>query len=130
MRMNEERTLHGEPWNAGRIIGAKPPLKPKNIWALRTRLQIANRIGDLAMFNLAIDGMLRGCDLVSLKVGDVFCAGGVRPRSLVIQHKTRQPVPFELTEPTKEALTAWLAVRRPRESEWLWPSGTAARQLR
>jgi hypothetical protein len=79
MCMNEERTLHGEPWSAGRIIGAKPPLKPKRIWALRTRLQIANPIRGLAMFNLAIDGKLRGCDLVSLKAGDVLCAGGVRP---------------------------------------------------
>jgi hypothetical protein len=107
MRMNEERTLDGEPWNAGRIIGAKPPLKPKRIWALGTRLQIANPKRGLAMFNLAIDSKLRGCDLVSLKASDVFSAGGVRPRSLVIQHKTWQPVPFELTEPIAAPPSDW-----------------------
>lgn len=115
-------SVQGVPWNAGRIIGAKPPLKPKHIWALRTRLQIASRVRDLAMFNLAIDSKLRGCDLVTLKVGDVFSGSGIRARSVVVQHKTGQPVPFEITEPTKDALAAWLAIRRAKGSDWLWPS--------
>jgi hypothetical protein len=91
--MSEASRSHRGPWNAGRIVGAKPPLKPKHIWALRARLQIANRVRDLAMFNLAIGSKLRGCDLVSLKIGDVFSGGGIRARSVVIQHKTRQSVP-------------------------------------
>lgn len=111
-----------EPWNSDQIIGAKPPLKPKHIWALRTRLQIGNRVRDLAMFNLAIDSKRPGCDLVALKVGDVFSGSGIRSRSVVIQHKTGQTVPFEITEPTKDALAVWLAIRRAKGRDWLWPS--------
>ena len=68
------------PWNAGRIVGSKPALKPKHIWGIRTRLQLAGRVRDLAMFNLALDSKLRGCDLVKLRVSDVMVAGTVRPR--------------------------------------------------
>ena len=112
------------PWNAGRIVGAKPPLKPKHIWGIRTRLQLAGRVRDLAMFNVAIDSKLRGCDLVSLRVGDVMLAGSIRPRSSVLQQKTGRPVPFEVTDATKEALTQWLAVRRSKGADWLFPSRT------
>ena len=112
------------PWNAGRIIGAKPPLKPKHIWGIRTRLQLAGRVRDLAMFNVAIDSKLRGCDLVSLRVGDVMLAGSIRPRSSVLQQKTGRPVPFEVTDATKDALTHWLAVRRSKGTDWLFPSRT------
>ncbi len=112
------------PWNAGRIVGAKPPLKPKHIWGIRTRLQLAGRVRDLAMFNVAIDSKLRGCDLVSLRVRDVMLAGSIRPRSSVLQQKTGRPVPFEVTDATKEALTQWLAVRRSKGSDWLFPSRT------
>lgn len=122
MHADHEPHSQHEPWSAGRIVGAKPPLKPQHIWALRTRLQIANRVRDLAMLNLAIDSKLRGCDLVTLKVGDVFSGNGIRARSVVVQHKTGQPVPFEITEPTKKALAAWLTIRRAKGSEWLWPS--------
>ena len=110
------------PWNVGRIVGAKPPLKPKHIWGIRTRLQLAGRIRDLAMFNLAIDSKLRGCDLVKLRVGDVMLAGSVRPRSTVLQQKTGRPDPFELTEATKEALVHWLDVTRRTAADWLFPS--------
>jgi len=106
------------------MVGAKPPLKPKHIWGIRTRLQLANRVRDLAMFNMAIDSKLRGCDLVKLKVGDVMVAGSIRPRSTVLQQKTGRPVPFEVTDATKEALVRWLAVRRARGSDWLFPSRT------
>lgn len=122
MHVNQENPSRREPWNAGRIIGAKPPLKPKHIWALRTRLQIGNRVRDLAMFNLAIDSKLRGCDLVALKVGDVFSGSSVRSRSVVIQHKAGQPVAFEISEPAKDALAAWFAIRRAKNSDWLGPS--------
>ena len=111
-----------QPWNAGRMIGAKPPLKPKHIWGIRTRLQLANRVRDLAMFNMAIDSKLRGCDLVKLKIGDVMIADVIRPRSSVLQQKTGRPVPFEVTDATKEALLRWLAVRRARAGDWLFPS--------
>lgn len=110
------------PWNAGRIVGAKPPLKPKHIWGIRTRLQLAGHLRDLAMFNLAIDSKLRGCDLVKLRVGDVMLAGLIRPRSTVLQQKTGRPVPFELTDATKEALIHWLDAKRWTAADWLFPS--------
>lgn len=109
-------------WNLGRIIGPKPPLKPKHIWALRTRLQHEGRTRDLAMFNLAIDSKLRGCDLVRLRVADVVLGGTVRLRTAIVQQKTGRPVPFELTDSAREALTAWLRMRGSREDDWLFPS--------
>ena len=103
-----------KPWNAGRIIGPKPPLKPKQIWAIRQQLKNANRCRDLAMFNCAIDSKLRGCDLVRLRVSDLAPGGVIRQRATIIQQKTGRPVPFELTEPTREALSTWLARRGDR----------------
>lgn len=90
------------PWNTGRIIGPKPPLKPKHIWAIRHHLKTESRIRDLALFNCAIDAKLRGCDLVKLRVSDVAPGGQLRERSTVIQQKTGRPVPFEITQPTRE----------------------------
>ena len=109
------------PWNHGRMIGPKPPLKPKHIWAIRTRLQHEDRVRDLAMFNLAIDSKLRGCDLVRLRVSDIHLGDSIRLRPIV-QQKTGRPVPFELTEPTRDSLAAWLRVRGLRASDWLFPS--------
>ena len=110
------------PWNLGRIIGPKPPLKPKHIWAIRQQLKNADRIRDLALFNCAVDAKLRGCDLVKLRVCDVAPGGAPRQRANVIQQKTGRPVPFEITEPTREALKAWLKVRGDRPDGWLFPS--------
>ena len=110
------------PWNHGRMIGPKPPLKPKHIWAIRTRLQHEDRIRDLAMFNLAIDSKLRGCDLVRLRVADIHLGDSIRLRTTIVQQKTGRPVPFELTEPTRDSLAAWLRVRGLRASDWLFPS--------
>src|SRR3954453_14068943 len=90
-----------EPWNKGKLIGAKPPLRPKHVWSIRTKLQIAGRTRDLAMFNLAIDSKLRGCDVVSLKVEDVAPHGHAVERATVRQKKTGRPVRFEMTEPTR-----------------------------
>lgn len=119
----EAQPIHQRPaWNAGRIIGPKPPLKPRHIWAIRTRLQHDLCVRDLAMFNLAIDSKLRGCDLVRLRVGNVVLGGTVRLRTSIIQQKTGRPVPFELTDPTREALTAWLKKRAGEKGEWLFPS--------
>jgi len=112
------------PWNHGRIIGPKPPLKPKHIWAIRTRLQHEGRIRDLAMFNVAIDSKLRGCDLVRLRVGDVHLGDSIRLRTAIVQQKTGRPVPFELTEPTREALASWLGQRGAHSNDWLFPSRT------
>ena len=79
------------PWNRGRLLGQKPPLKLREVWAIRIRLQIAERLRDLALFNLAIDSKLRGCDLVSLRVDDVLLGGRIRPRATVLQRKTGRP---------------------------------------
>ena len=83
-----------EPWNKGKLIGAKPPLRPKHVWSIRTKLQIAGRTRDLAMFNLAIDSKLRGCDVVSLRVEDVAPHGHAVDQATVRQKKTGQPVRF------------------------------------
>src|SRR5438309_3248601 len=91
------------PWNKGKLIGAKPPLRPKHVWAIRTKLQVEGRIRELAMFNLATDSKLRGCDVVALKVNDVAPNGHVVERATVRQKKTGQPVRFELTEQTRQA---------------------------
>jgi hypothetical protein len=110
------------PWNSGRLIGPKAPFKPKHVWAIRQQLKSAKRVRDLALFNCAIDAKLRGCDLVKLRVSDVAPGGVLRQRSTVIQQKTGRPVPFEITEPTREALAAWLERRGGRPDDWLFPS--------
>ena len=96
-------------WNKGRLLGQKPPLKPKEICSLRIRLQLAQKARDLALFNLAIDSKLRGCDLVSLRVRDVYQGSAVSSRAIVMQRKTQRPVQFEITEATRESITAWVA---------------------
>jgi hypothetical protein len=101
-----------EPWNKGKLIGAKPPLRPKHVWSIRTKLQIAGRTRDLAMFNLAIDSKLRGCDVVSLRVEDVAPHGLAVDRATVRQKKTGQPVKFEMTEQTRESIDNYLATAR------------------
>ena len=117
-----------KPWNTGRIIGAKAPLKPKHVWAIRQQLKTARRTRDLAMFNCAIDAKLRGCDLVKLRVSDVAPGGTLRQRSTVIQQKTGRPVPFEITDPTRDALADWLVLRGRRADDWLFPSRSRAGQ--
>lgn len=115
-----------EAWNKGKLVGQKPPLKPKDIWAIRIYLQNAHAVRDLAMFNLAIDSKLRGCDLVSLRVRDVTHGGQALPQAIVIQRKTRRPVPFELTEPTRAAVLAWLEKSHRRGDQYLFPSRLAS----
>lgn len=109
-------------WNQGRIIGPKPPLKPKHIWAIWTRLQHDGRIRDLAMFDKAIDSKRRGCDLVRLRVADVHLGDSVRLRKTIAQQKTGRPVPFEITDRTRKALVAWLKKQGLRSGDWLFPS--------
>lgn len=110
------------PWNSGRIIGAKPPLKPKHIWGIRQQLRTAGKVRDLALFNCALDAKLRGCDLVKLRISDVAPGGTMRDRATVIQQKTGRPVPFEITDASRDALSAWLALRGKRADDWLFPS--------
>ena len=101
----EGRTV---PWNKGKFIGQKPPLKLKEIWAIRIRLQLDHRAREFALFNLAIDSKLRGCDLVGLRVHDVVQGSHVSPRAIVMQKKTQRPVQFEMTEQTRDAVASWI----------------------
>jgi hypothetical protein len=96
-----------EPWNKGKLMGQKPPLKLKEVWEIRIRLQLGKRLRELALFNLAIDSKLRGCDLVKLKVRDVAHGDQVSKRAMVMQQKTHQPVQFEITEPTRTSVMDW-----------------------
>jgi integrase len=109
-----------EPWNKGKLIGAKPPLRPKHVWSIRSKLQIVGRTRDLAMFNLAIDSKLRGCDVVSLKVEDVAPHGHAVDRATVRQKKTSQPVRFEMTEQTREAVDSYIAAANKKPGEFLF----------
>src|SRR5213083_1607209 len=108
------------PWNKGKMTGAKPPLRPKHVWSIRTKLQIAGRTRDLAMFNLAIDSKLRGCDVVSLKVEDVAPHGHAIDRASVRQRKTGQPVRFEITEQTREAIDCYIEAANKKPGEYLF----------
>jgi integrase len=117
------RTLRNHAsWNKGRLLGQKRPLRPKDVWTIRVRLQLEDRKRDLAMFNLAIDSKLRGCDLVRLQVNDVCVGGRVRDRAVVIQKKTGRPVQFELTEQTRLSVLDWLDRRAAVTAEYLFPS--------
>src|SRR5215467_64584 len=115
-----------DPWNKGRLIGQKRPLKPKDVWSIRVRLQVERRARNLALFNLAIDSKLRGCDLVRLQVDDVSIGGRVRDRATIVQKKTGRPVQFEITEQTRDAIQAWLADIRSRSTRYLFPSRVRA----
>src|SRR5258705_1610498 len=109
-------------WNKGKLIGQKPPLKLKEIWAIRIRLQLARRARELALFNLAIDSKLRGCDLVGLRVHDVVHGSRVAARAIVMQKKTERPVQFEITEQTRDAVTAWITAAHLKPEQFLFPS--------
>ena len=106
----------------GKLTGQKPPLKPKEVWAIRIRLQIHGKIRDLALFNLAIDSKLRSCDLITLRVSDVVTGDIVRERAVIVQQKTGRPVQFELTEQTREAIHVWMTQHALHDGEYLFPS--------
>src|SRR5712691_8647089 len=107
-------------WNKGKLIGAKPPLRPKHVWSIRTKLHVDGRTRDLAMFNLAIDSKLRGCDVVALKVADIAPSGYAVDRATVRQKKTGHPVRFELTEQTRQAVDDYIRAARKKPSEFLF----------
>src|SRR5205823_11746408 len=97
VEISTKAEVHLIPWNKGKLVGQKPPLKLKEIWAIRIRLQLNHQLRQLALFNLAIDSKLRGCDLVGLRVHDVVQGARVAPRAIVMQKKTQRPVQFEIT---------------------------------
>lgn len=107
---------------AGKLTGQKPALKMKEVWAIRARLELGRRVRDLALFNLALDSKLRGCDLVALRVEDVTAAGEVKSRGVIVQKKTGRPVQFEITPQTRAAVGELMAKGRPAPSDYLFPS--------
>lgn len=113
---------HNTPWNKGKLVGQKMPLRISEIWAIRVRLEIYWRRRDLALFNLAIDSKLRGCDLVQLRVLDVVHGNHVTSRATVMQQKTKQPVQFELTAGTRKSLLEWIKVAGLRHDDYLFSS--------
>jgi integrase len=110
-----------QSWNKGKLMGAKPPLRPKHVWAIRARLQLAGRLRDLALFNLAIDSKLRGCDIVGLKLVDVAPHGYAADRASVRQSKTGRPVRFEITDQTRQSVDDYLSHRNDGPSPFLFP---------
>ncbi len=111
-----------EPWNKGKLVGQKAPFKLKEIWAIRVRLELASRRRELALFNLAIDSKLRACDLAKLRVRDVCHGAGMASRAMVLQQKTQCLVQFEITEPTREGVGAWIAEAGLTPEDPLFPS--------
>lgn len=109
-----------EPWNKGKLIGQKPPLRTKHVWSIRAKLQMNERIRELAMFNVAVDSRLRGCDVVALKVEGVAPGGYALDRATVRQKKTGRPVRFELTEQTRQAIDDYLRAAGKRSGEFLF----------
>ena len=111
-----------EPWNKGKITGQKPPLKLKEIWAIRIHLQMAGRLRELAMFNLAIDSKLRACDLVKLRVRDISYGDRIAKRAIIMQQKTHSPVQFEITAQTRDAVLKWIDSTALKLDDFLFPS--------
>lgn len=122
MESNARKPNNAEPWNKGRLVGQKLPLKVREIWAIRIRLQLAERFRDLALFNLAIDSKLRGCDLVSLRVNDISQGRSIFHRAIVMQRKTSRPVQFEITEQTRLSVLAWIDRKKVSGSQYLFAS--------
>ena len=118
----DPRAKERRPWNAGRLLGGKRALKVKQVWAIRFWLDHQLRLRDRAMFDLAIDSKLRGCDVVKMKIADVVSGGRIRSRGLVVQQKTGRPVQFELLEAARTSLLAWLERRGGTLDDFVFPS--------
>jgi len=110
------------PWNKDKLVGQKPPFKLQEIWSIRIRLQLANNIRDLALFNLAIDSKLRSCDLVKLSVRDISHGNHIAKRTMITQQKTKHPVQFEITKQTRESLSKWIEHAHLRADDYLFKS--------
>ena len=118
------------PWNKGKLPGAKPPLRPSHVWSIRTKLQLDGRTRDLALFNVAIDSKLRGCDVVAIRVDDVAPNGYALDRATVRQRKTGRPVRFELTEQSRQAIDDYLRLTGRQPGQFLFAgSGGETRGL-
>ena len=117
---------HATPWNKGKRLGQKPPLKLQEIWAIRIRLQLDRRARELAIFNLASDSKLRGGDSLGLRVHDVVHGSQVARRAIVMQRKTQRPVQFELTEQTRDAVAIWIATAHLKPEHYIFPSRRSA----
>ena len=115
--------LQRVPWNKGKLIGAMPPLRTKHFWSIRTKLQVEGQVRDLAMFHLAIDSKLRGCDVVALRVDDMAPRGVALDRATVRQKNTGRPVRFEITEQTREAIDEYLKAANTKPGDFLFESG-------
>lgn len=111
-----------EPWNKGMMVGPKPPLKLKEVWAIRVRLQILGDVRNLALFNLAIDSKLRACDLVHLRVGDVTHGFNVVRRATIMQHKTKRPIQYEISDQTRTSIRNLIAKCNLKPDQYLFPS--------
>ncbi|MBD9503756.1 tyrosine-type recombinase/integrase [Pseudomonas sp. PDM23] len=120
--MATHKTKAFEPWNKGKLVGQKAPLRLRDIWAIRVRLEIANKERDLALFNLAIDSKLRACDLTKLRVRDIAHGDHVSTRAIVMQQKTQRPVQFEITAQTRASVEAWISAAHRRNDDFLFPS--------
>ena len=117
-----KRTRRRKSWNKGKLIGQKRPLKPKEIWAVRIRLQMQSRKRELALFNLALDSKLRASDLTKIKVKDVFQGDRIVKRATVLQQKTQQPVKFEVSSQCRTAIFEWLRESKLKTEDYLFPS--------
>ena len=106
------------PWNKGKLVGAKPPLRPSHVWSIRTKLQKPGRKRDLALF--AIDSKLRGCDVVAVRVDDVAPSGYAMDRATIRQKKTGRPVRFELTDQTRLAIDEYLRLTNRKPGQFLF----------
>jgi len=126
-----ESSSHRAPWNKGKLPGAKPPLGPSHVWSIRTKLQVDRSTRDLALFNLAVDSKLRGCDVVAIRVDDVAPNGYTLYRATVRQRKTGRPVRFELTDQTRQAIDDYmkLAERKPGQFFFAGRGGGESRSL-
>lgn len=110
------------PWNEGRVPGAKRALKPQQVWAIRFWIDQHQRLRDRALFDFAIDSRLRGCDIVKVRFGDIVAGGRIRGRATVVQQKIKRPVQFELVEPARTTLLAWLQRRGGTLNDFVFPS--------
>ena len=116
------RLKEKQPWNKGKLMGQKAPLTAQEIWSIRMRLQDDQCVRDLALFNLAIDSKLRGCDLLQIRVSDIYSGSQINKRAMVSQQKTGRPVRFEITARTRKSIRAWVEQFGHAQSDYLFPS--------
>jgi len=122
MKFMNQTAVRQVPWNKGKLIGQKAPLKLREIWAIRVRLLLRGAARELALFNLAINSKLRSCDLLNLRLRDICNADGVAARATVLQQNTHRPVRVEITEQARDSLMAWIQQAALVPADNLFPS--------